>query len=324
MGELLMQADPEAALDWLQQGLSANAGADPEQEAALRIAVGTLHMWLGAFEEAAENLQAGLDGLPVGPSQLRATALENLGVLAVEGEGDMDRGIALTEEALAISRRIHDDFKRAEILSTLGTYRFNAGDWPGALADLHGALAFAQQIGSDKLLAAVELNLGTVGLHAEPDNYDQVQVHLETGLALARKTGQQIFENICLTNLAELMIRRERWTEAEGFLTAAEVLTARLDDQLSVPIIRQGWAQVHLARGDVDSALSAATEAVALSRELGEAVELGVSLRILGKVLRAMGRFREAQEAFTESMTVFGDGYPHELARTQVENRTMP
>ncbi len=319
LGELLQQADPEAALDWLQQGLDLNAGADPEQEAALRIAIGTIHMWLGSFDEAAENLQAGLDLLSAGPSQLRATALENLGVVAAQGQGEMARGIALTQEALAISRRLHDHFKTAEILSTLGAYRNMAGDGDGALAELHQALALAQQIGSEKLLAAVEINLGSVGLDGDPESYAEVQGHLERGLALARKTGQSVFESIGLTNLAELMIRQEAWTTAGDYLTEAETLATALGNQLVFPVIRQGWAQIYLAQGDFQAALAEATQAVALCRETGEALELGIALRILGEAYRANHQPQAAVTAFAESVTVLGEDYPQELARTQAK-----
>jgi tetratricopeptide (TPR) repeat protein len=319
LGELLQQADPEAALTWLQQGLDLNAGADAEQEAALCIAAGTIHMWLGNFVEAAENLQAGLDLLPAGPSQLRATALENLGVVAVQGQGEMERGIALTQEALAISRRIHDHFKTAEILSTLGAYRNMAGDGDGAFAELHQALALAQQIGSEKLLAAVEINLGSVGLDGGPEGYADVRAHLTRGLALARKTGQSVFESISLTNLAELMIRQEEWTTAGDYLTEAETLAIALGDQLAFPVIRQGWAQIYLAQGDLPAALAEATQAVALCQEIGEALELGIALRILGEVYRANHQPQAAMTAFTESMTVLEEDYPQELARTQAK-----
>ena len=184
---------------------------------------------------------------------------------------------------------------------------------------LHGALSFAQQIGSENLLAAVELNLGAVGIDADPDHLDDVQAHLETGLALARKTSQSVFECIALTKLADLMIRQERWGDAGDFLCEAHTRATEIGDHLSFPIILRGWAQIRLAQGETEAALQDATQAVALSRQSGEAIELGIALRILGQVHQAREQTQAAMTAFAESMAVLGDAYPHERDLTQAQ-----
>ena len=113
--ELLKLGSPQDALVWLEQGLRVNDGKDLQQGAGLHIAVGTIQMWLGNYQLAKAELNLGLEQLPPVPSQLRATALENLGEFEVESDGDMEAGIAITLYALQVARKIHNHFKAAEI-----------------------------------------------------------------------------------------------------------------------------------------------------------------------------------------------------------------
>ena len=159
MGELLEDEAPQEALDWLQRGLDKLAGDGETEEAALHIKAGQIHMRVGSFSDALDALQRGLEQLPEEPSQLRATALMNLGAVHFY-QGDTKRAKAYSQNALEISRQLHDHFQTAQILRNSGMIRYASGDWTGGIADFQQALAMAKRLGSEGNRNRIELNMG--------------------------------------------------------------------------------------------------------------------------------------------------------------------
>lgn len=317
LGELLQLESPQEALTWLQHGLITNNGIDPQQDAGLHIAVGTIHMWLGNYQPAKTELQLGLESLPTAPSQLRVTALENLGVIAIENVGDFEQGIAYTLDALRIARQLCDHFKITQILTTLGSYCFYHGDWSGALANLREALTLSEQIGSERANAFAQITFGSICIDADQGNEEVAKAHLEVGLLLAQKTNQRIDECVALMNLGELNTRLNNLLSADDYLNRAEAMIIQIGNRHYLPIIYSSRAQVNLSMRENDSALTNALKAVSLARELGEEITLGTVLRVLGQSHNALGQYTQAISVFTESAAVLHDKYPFELARTQ-------
>jgi ATP/maltotriose-dependent transcriptional regulator MalT len=317
LGELLQQESPEDALTWLRRGLAEDVTIEPTEEAGLYIAIGTIEMWLGRYDEAAMALENGLALLPDGPSQLRATALQNLGVVAVEFEGDVDKGVALALEALQISRVMRDHFKTAEILNTLGSYRYQAGDWSGAMADFLQAKSLSEQVGSEKALAYSSMTLGTA--YIDLGDNEEAESHLQQGLRLARKTNQLYDACFCLIALSDLKGRQHEWALARDHLLEVEELADQLEIQWFVPIILRGFAQVKQASGELLAAYVDAQRAVDMTGESGEAVQLGISQRVLAEIALELGRAAEAMDLFETSAAILDDNYPYEAARTQAQ-----
>jgi tetratricopeptide (TPR) repeat protein len=317
LGELLQQESPQEALNWLRQGLAEIDGTENMEEARLHLTIGTTLMWLGNYTEAAIALEKSLSLLPDKPSQWRATALENLGVIAIEQRADFESGIALTHEALAISQHMRDHFKTIEILNSLASYKWNAGDWQGAMDDFYEARVLAEQIGSEKALAGLVVNLGSISI--DHGDYIKARQHLETGLKLSQKTHQIFLENICVLSLAELELRLGNWEEASRYLRDAEQLNAQHEDKVNALIIRRGWAQIKLAAGENEMALEDAQLAVDLASEVGELIELGINYRILGQVFLAQNQRDDAYHAFQQSDSILKKAYPYEAARTQMQ-----
>jgi tetratricopeptide (TPR) repeat protein len=212
---------------------------------------------------------------------------------------------------------MRDHFKTAEILNTLGSYRFYAGDWPGAMAEFQQALVLAEQIGSEKAIAVSELNLGTAAIDLGHD--EEAEKHLKQGLQLAQKTNQSIDVCICLLNLAELKLRQSQWEKADHFLQQAEQLNKQIEGERYEPLIRRGYAQVKQALGQMEIARDDAQLAVGLARKDGEDIELGICLRVLGEITFALAREQDALDHFEESISILKDAYPYEAARTQMQ-----
>jgi tetratricopeptide (TPR) repeat protein len=303
MGELLTQQTPQEALDWFQRGrAAATAAIDDRERAALNIGAGTVRMYLQQYEQAKTDLETGLDLLGSEPSQLRVTAIENLGVISAESQGDLEQAIDLTIQALSISEELNDQFKLAELLSTLGTYRHAANDWPGAMADFRRGLQLAQDLGNEKVQAMVEANLGYALILS--GDYDAALTHLSNSLQLALKTRQQIGASDVMLDIASIYLRREQWSEAAPWLDRGRQLAHEIEAGFLDPQILKLQAELERGAGDLQAALTSARESLDLARALEIPMRIGHSLQVYGQILADLGRSSEAEGAFEESVAL--------------------
>jgi tetratricopeptide (TPR) repeat protein len=315
MGELLEYESPQAALDWLRRGQTQLPDNSPEEEAALQIHIGTANMHLGNYTDAQDALNHGLALLSGGPSQLRSTALMNLGAVQFF-QGRIQSAIEYALQGLEISRQLYDHFQSASILSNLGAYKFAAGDWHGALADFQEALALAERLGSKTIKASAEGNLGVACTNLGDDQ--SALEHFVSSLELARQSGLHLFEGIAQFHLSDLHVRTGAWEAAALSLKEAERLVMETGARANLPEIYSTRAEIELARGHLRAALDWAEQSVGLARELEMNIELGIGFRVLGKVQSANGRFQEAAAAFERSRSLLDGHDRYEVARTNL------
>lgn len=316
MAELLEFEDQGEALAWVQRGLQYAGDRLPLEQAALLIRAGMIYINLGNLEDSQKSLEQGLERLPQGPSQLRSQALTQLGGLHFF-QGDLEQAKACALEALEISRALHDYFQVASILSNLSTYRYTGGDWQGAIADFNQALELAENLSSQKLRVAVEVNLGTAYINT--GEADLAQKHLERGLELARENDFPLIEIVALFRLADLHVRSKKWEAAWPLLQDAERLSGEIDATGYLMDVFTLQAEVKLGHGQLEEAQDACLQAIELAENLGEPMNLGIGLRVLGQVRTAMGKMPAALSDFEQSYQLLNGQDPYEAARTQVQ-----
>jgi tetratricopeptide (TPR) repeat protein len=316
MGELLQQESPPEALDWLRRGLAELAGANTLDEAALHVRVGIVHINMGDLAAALTALEQGLRLLSEGPSQLRAIALLNFGVVYCL-QGDIERGKAYYLRALEISQQLHDYWRTVDIGMNLGIEIDIAGDWAAATVEYQKALALAERLGSPKKQAELELALGIV--KTKQGNDEAAQAHLSTCLAIANDHNFKTHLVAAESSLADLHIRQGDTSAAEPRLAHAERLALEMDANHQLPEIYRGWALVELAKKQPQAALDYAERSVNLARDLGLGLEEGMSLRVLGQVQCALSGHDTAQTSFELSIALLANRDPYEAARTKAE-----
>ena len=318
LGELLEQEAPQEALEWLQRGLDVVERGDESllEEAALHIRTGVVLMNTGNYADAFNALDEGLRQLPGHSLQLKVSALKNMGVIYFL-QGEVERAKEYTLQALEISERLNDHFHTVDLLSNLGAYKFSTSDWPGAIADWEQANQLAGRLGSELIRVSPEGNLGTAYIYT--GDYKKALTHLQNALELARKNNLQLFESTILFRIAEFRIRLGEWGGAIDYLTEAEEIAKGIEAKGALPEIYSAWTEIKLAEGNPREALEYASQAVDLARELGEGLEQGISLRLLGQAILASGEYQNAMQAFQESLSLLADLDAIEAARTKMQ-----
>jgi tetratricopeptide (TPR) repeat protein len=141
--------------------------------------------------------------------------------------------------------------------------------------------------------------------------------HLTWALELAHKYNLKMHLVHILTSLADLQIRQRDWDAADITLKDVEHLALEMNAKTELPEIYCDWAQVNLARGNLQTALDWAEKSLQLAHELKLGVAEGKALRMLGQVLAVHGQRQQAIETFERSLTVLAND-PYEAARTKM------
>lgn len=315
MGELLTQQAPEEALGWLERGLSLATGLDAEQEAALTLQSGELFMFTGRFDEAREALERGLAGLPPGPNQWRASALENLGAVAVMSRGDVVAAFDLVEQSLMVSEELEDSFRIARLKSMMGGLRQMSDDWPSAQKYLEEAVEIAEHLGNRKILAQAAMNEGVLLVYL--GDYDAARQRLSVARAAARQTEQLYGVVLALLSLADVAVLAADWGDATTLIDEAQQLSEELQLHFQLPRIRQLQASIALGLGYGEAALDRVDESIAAADANGDQPSVGIGERIRGQALTHLGRGPEAETAFQRSIELLEPFDRFETARTQ-------
>lgn len=316
VGESLQYESPQDALVWLHRGLDELAAVSGPEEAALHIDIGRVQIGRSEYAAALSALEQGLSLLPEGPSQWRASALGNMGLILC-AQGHIEQGKELYRRALEISEQLHDYWRIVAWRHNLGIEMETAGDWQGASVEYREASELAERLGSISHQTELTLSLGI--LYTKQGNIEDAVACLARCIELARR--HDLNEHLVhgLSSLADLRVRLGEWDVAEGLLNEAEQLSSRIGTKYQLPEIYRGCAQVRFAQGQMQAAMDYAERSIALARELDLDIDEGMSLRVLGLALHANRQQEQTVVAFEKGLSILAERDPYEAARTKVE-----
>ena len=153
-GQAHARGAPEAAADLAEWAIQLTGVADRQAVALRRTTAARYHMVAGDDRRARALLDEALADDPVGHS--RARVLEQLA--SIEGEADLERGIAIMREALDHARGY--DALEAKILARLADWLHNAPTDAEPYA--RSAVEIAERVGDPVLLADALRSLATI------------------------------------------------------------------------------------------------------------------------------------------------------------------
>lgn len=311
---------PEAALEWIDQGLAAIAGSSTFEEALLLHRRGSALISMGEYDAAREASERALGLLMPGAENQRADLLVNLGVIAC-AQGEIEQGIAHYRRALVIYEASGNAWRKISVWQNLGIEREIAGDWGGAVADYRQALELAERLGNISRLVNLKLLLGI--LHTNQGAEQDARHQLEECLSLASAYQLHEWVSGCQSALADLHLRQNDITLAQPLLAAAHKQAVAHQLRYQLPEILRGQALVQLHQGSPAAALELAAQSYAVACELTDPLEEGKSLRVLGQVYLGAGQVEEAREHFAASLEQLDGREPYEAARTKLAWATL-
>jgi len=230
-----------AALSWALEG------GEPELALRLSGALGDFWYLHGRLKEGRRWLEAALaEGSELAVA-VRVKALVRAGYIAME-QRDFERGVALSEEGLALSRGLGDKSSAAAALSNLGMVAILRNESEKAIALFEETAGLARDVGN---VAALSLSVHGLALaFMQKHDFERATALQRENLARARKTGDQhiLSMSIGLGGLIALGVGDYERAEALG-LEALKMFW-RMQLRQYIPTLLQLFAAAAAGRGD--------------------------------------------------------------------------
>ncbi|MGN0063948.1 MAG: hypothetical protein ACI379_06875, partial [Nocardioides sp.] len=272
-----------------------NAAA--EETAERRLAAGKRFNGLGDWPAADKELRRGIQGLPEGPSELRARMLVTLALTELHLHG-LDRALARLAEARAQGVESGSAYAAALAHIQEGTVLMHVGEWDRGLAALRAVRLADLRLPLERL--AVQLNRGlaeVTRLELEPGRRDLLAA-LE--LSLEQDWPEMVFK--ARHNLGCLEYFAGNLPAAIGLMRAADAM----DVEVERVHARHDLARVLLEAGLLSQAVALLEEAAATARTRRQRIDEGEIQLDLARAHLLRGEPAAASSAARAAARAFG------------------
>jgi eukaryotic-like serine/threonine-protein kinase len=232
------------------------------------------------------------------PPTLTARARELRAKLACHA-GDQATGVAGFEAALRAFEAAGDERSACELLHNVGVTLGELGVLEQAEEHLRRALATAERLDLQYVIAGVLMNLALLLTHQA--RLYEARTCAERALNLARKQGDRRFEGAALLSLA--MIAHSDLDSARAKTLAGEAVEALQQVPPALPLALSVLSRALLGSGRVAEALDNARSANVLLEALGRVEDGEASVRLVyAEALAAAGRWEEARQVLDRAV----------------------
>jgi tetratricopeptide (TPR) repeat protein len=191
------------------------------------------------------------------------------------------------------------------------------GKWDESIENYAKALKLAGEYRDAENIANIPLNLGILFTNRGDD--EMALEYLDRSIASSRMYAMDEILIHALISKADAFIRQERWDEVAQCINESERVSPDIVTPRQQGEIYRTWALIHLAQSHYDLALEQAQKAINSQAEVAyDALEQGISYRVLGQVMCALGQMESAIAHFATSLS-FLNNVPYEAARTHLE-----
>jgi predicted ATPase/DNA-binding SARP family transcriptional activator len=237
-----------------------------DASSALRLAVGIRRFWQihGYLAEGRQALEAALAGVPDEPSELRADALNMVGILAAE-QGDFDSSRGTFEAALADAHAVRSTRVISSALANLGNLAFFSGDTEAARELYKESIEHFETLGDLRGQALAKENIGLMALTA--GDIPEAVTWLTDALDLAREGGDDREISAAARSLAAAMLELGDTEQATRLLAESLVVAREIGETHGIAVCLETFAGLAATSGDVERAamLFGASDAVRAS-----------------------------------------------------------
>jgi DNA-binding CsgD family transcriptional regulator/tetratricopeptide (TPR) repeat protein len=290
--------------DVLLSGVELAARQDLSTRVGLTSACAKIELLLGRREEAQARLLNALAEVSESAPAIAARLMVALASSAFYG-ADIDGVRDWASRALdATHTHTHTHEDRVLSLGALAILALaEASEGPVAEAQAHcsQASALVDAMPDEELAGGLDALADLCGAEFQLQRFVEAEAHARRGLALARATSRgDLFPWISLV-LSGVLYSTGRLAEAteliEGLVEAARLT----DNAIGLASALVNGAATSLAAGDVDGALDAAQEAVALTREMTPSVVAAWGGGFAGAALLEAGQPERAAETIVRA-----------------------
>ena len=273
----------------------------------------------GESERAVEFLRSALSvARLINDRELIGTCLNNLG-LACKTVGRWEESQAYLEEALQIAEEVGQHLQKGVRLSNLGIIYSKRGYWKKAHRCWTEAIEVLARIGNRWELVSVYLAMGHYYLtYRDPERARQYYV---LAMKEASDNGDARGSALSFEFVGDVEMAAGRANAAERYYRQALEIAQEIAPQGDIVVeVTRRLADVETARGNYQTAIDLASDAVRIACDIKEVFEHGCSLRSRAEAEFGLGEWEKGRADFAKAINVLASiGEKKELGLTYLK-----
>jgi signal transduction histidine kinase len=283
--------------------------------AAVAIYQGDTRRALSVLDEALRDAEADQD------QRLRAGVLHEIGRAAIHA-GEYARAVEALSQAVATAEATGDIEQRAKSLNNLGVANYHLGEWTSARLAWERFRRLCERMGDQSELQLALNNLGY--LYRELGMLSDARADLDRAGEIAALTGNSYVAAMALANRGEVEMRDGDLAGARERYERAMTEFQRMGAHEDIIETRRRLAELDIAVGRIDEALSRAIDAAREARDAGVRIEEGILHRVAATALRLQGDLESARWFLGKAKEiVVGLGSRYEVGKLALEEAAI-
>lgn len=262
-------AEPDKALERAEEALRLCSEAkDPAGEMEALQLIGQAHIGRHDAEKAVAAFQEELSlAKQNGSRRIEARALKYLGATYADLSGNPKKGLEHGRAALAIWEEMGDEAEQMGMLSNIGAYLLQIGEYDAALQSYQRALTLEKRLGNEGKLRYILTGLGWTYMHL--GNAEDAVQQFQQALALSRKAGDTGLETSALDGLGRSYRQGGHLQNALETYTESLNLTQKMKDPSTEAKLLYSLGCLYQDLGETDEALEYFQKSIVLQQSVG-------------------------------------------------------
>lgn len=319
-----LQAEYEAASQWIERGLAILGAEETPARAELLAIGGLIQTRLGDYVRALQLCDAcvAMAERLASPTSL-AFAHNARGIVSLN-MGDSRQAIAHAGMAAELYEQVDNARGQALSYNGMGNAYQNLAQLPEAYHYLGRAGEIFNRIGDELHQAFVENNLGEIV--RVQGRLDEAVAHYEKALRMLEHLGGALYARAAIhMNVGSILVRQGKLAEAGARLRASMAGFEQVQARDFLAEVHRYQAELNLRAGDGSQAEQEIAESLRFARQLTQRSEEAKSLRVLAEIHAHGGHLARARDELQQSVAMLeAVGHAYEaacsrLALAQVE-----
>ena len=240
-----------------------------------------------------------------------ATVLNNMGAI-YKDQGRIAEAIEAHTRSLRMRKARNDSAGIATSLNNIGLILYDQGRIAEATEQFADALRIYERLGDREGVATALHNIA--GIYRDQGDHEEALAYFKRALLLYKGLGDLYSEAGTEDNIGGVLEAQGRDREASSHYRKALELHARVSDQRGMGYSLRNIAGIELRSGQLDSANAHARRALELFNESDDKRGRASALWMAGQALHRLGRRAEAETAASEALALARElGYPQQL-----------
>ena len=256
---------------------------------------------IGKYREAEDLYHRILNLIEKKPSENRATALGNIGII-LSDRGDLEEALKHHREALEIFRELGNRQEIATQIDHIGYILQQRGDLEEALKHHREALEIFRELGNRQEIAT---QIGYIGyILQQRGGLEEALKHCREALEIHRELGNRRGLATQIGHIGYILQQRGGLEEALKHCREALEIHRELGNRRGLATQIGYIGYILQQRGDLEEALKHYRKALEIFRELGDIRGMAAQIGYIGIILRRSGNLDEALKHHRESLSL--------------------